>query len=332
MESSTSRHGLIQHLAILNETLLEHPAPERIASMAELVACVESRTRHRLRASREWGEKHRHVAAERAPMPFTSALMHGCVERGSDFSVGMQYLFPGLYERGLTNAANALAAIESLVFAENRLSMGEMLDAMRRDFDDGNVRAQLLAAPKWGNDDDRVDRWGRALVEMRERILDDIDCELGNPAHFVCHVVRSLHHTDGWGIGASPDGRLAGTPVCDSIGAQTGSAENGPTAVLKSVLKLDAARHYRGGYNLNLTLPGASTTPDTVRALIDGFFGEGGQELQVNCFDAATLRDARECPERHGDLIVRFAGLSARFVDLSPVEQDEVIARADAMA
>ena len=331
MESSTARHGLIQHLAILNETLLEHPEPASIGSMAELMACVENRTRARLRTSRERGGKQKYAVAERAPMPFTSALMHCCVERGSDFNVGMKYLFPGLYERGLTNAANALAAIESLVFCEQRVTIGELLEGMRHNFEGAHLREQLLAAPKWGNDDDRVDKWARALVEMRERVLDDIDREFGHPAHFVCHVVRSLHHTDGWQIAASPDGRLAGTPVCDSIGAQTGSAENGPTAILRSVLKLDAAHHYRGGYNLNLTLPSASTTPETVRALIDGFFGEGGQELQINCFDAATLRDARECPERHGDLVVRFAGLSSRFVDLSPVEQDEVIARAEAM-
>lgn len=331
MESSTSRHGMIQHLAILNETLLEHPDPESIGTMEELLACVEARTRRRLRLARERGENHRHAIAERAPMPFTSALMNGCIACGKDFNVGMPYLFPGLYERGLTNAANALAAIEQLVFKDGCLTLPGLLASMRSDFEDPAIREQLLSAPKWGNDDDRADVWAQALVSMRDRVLDDIDQEFSHPAHFVCHVVRSLHHTDGWGIAASPDGRLAGTPVCDSIGAQTGSAANGPTATLRSVLKLDAARFYRGGYNLNVALPGARTTPQTVRVLIDGFFGEGGQELQINCFDAATLREAGENPDKHGDLVVRFAGLSSRFVDLSPAEQEEVIARADAM-
>jgi len=161
-------------------------------------------------------------------------------------------------------------------------------------------------------------------------VLDGIDKQFGHPPHFVCHVVRSLHHTDGWRIAASPDGRFAWTPVADSIGAQPGTACAGPTAVLKSVLKLDAARYYRGGYNLNLTLPRSGTTPDTLRPLIETFFGAGGQELQINCFDAATLHDARKHPERYGGLVVRVAGLSARFIDLSAVEQQELIDRAEA--
>ena len=241
----------------------------------------------------------------------------------------MKYHFLGLYERGLSNAANALAAIEQLVFQELRFSLGELLDAMRSDFGTGVVREQLLAAPKWANDDSRADRWATELVELRDRVLDDVDAQLGDPPHFVCHVVRSLHYMDGMRIAASPDGRYAGTPVGDSIGAQAGTAKNGPTAILKSVLKLAAAKHYRGGYNLSLTLPKGNTTPDTLRPLIDTFFGSGGQELQINCLDARTLRSAQQHPERHGDLLVRFAGLSSRFIDLSRVEQDEVIARAD---
>ena len=331
-ESATARSGLVQHLALLNETLLEHPDPDSISDMAQLLACLEETTRRHLIESRRGGEWGKQRAAERVPTPFTSALMRGCIQRGEDLLVGMDYHLPGLYERGLTNAANALAAIEQLVFEQRSLSMAELLEAMRNDFANGTVRERLLAAPKWGNDDERADRWAVELVRMRDRVLDDIDSEFGHPPHFVCHVVRSLHHTDGRRIAASPDGRFAGTPVADSIGAQTGTARNGPTAVLKSVLKLDATRHYRGGYNLNLTLPKGSTTPQTLRPLIETFFGDGGQELQINCFDAAALRAAQREPGKHGDLVVRFAGLSARFIDLSPVEQEELIERAEAMA
>ena len=118
--------------------------------------------------------------------------------------------------------------------------------------------------------------------------------------------------------------------MADSIGAQTGTALAGPTAVLKSVLKLDAAKYYRGGYNLNLTftrVDGAS-----LKVLIETFFENGGQELQVNCFNADTLRAARAHPEQYGDLVVRVAGFSTRFVDLSSAEQAELIERAEAAA
>jgi formate C-acetyltransferase len=100
------------------------------------------------------------------------------------------------------------------------------------------------------------------------------------------------------------------------------------TAVLGDVLTVDAARHYPGGYNLNVTLPSGTSVED-IRALAEGFFGEGGQELQVNCLDAAQLRVARSHPEAHRGLVVRVAGLSARFVELSRVEQDELIRRAE---
>ena len=329
-ESSTASGGTIQHLALLNDTLLNHPDPDAVADMPQLLACLENTMSSHLRRTREGWEKQRPVAAERAPMPYTSALMRGCIRRGQDMRVGMDYHLPGLYERGVTNAANALAAIEQLVFETGELTLGEVVEAMRDDFADSRVQERLLAAPKWGNDDDRVDRYAVTLLEMRERILDALDTELGTPPHFVCHVIRSLHHVDGRRIAASPDGRNAWTPVADSIGAQAGTAAAGPTALLNSVLKLDAARYYRGGYNLNLTLTQRDATPDTVLALIAGFFAGNGQELQINCFDAAVLREARDHPERHPDLVVRFAGFSSRFIDLSALEQAELIARAEA--
>ena len=329
-ETSTSTSGTVQYLGLLNQTLLDHPDPDAIGDMAELLACLErTMADHACRAREGWARRRPHVAAN-VPTPFTSALMRGCIARGQDLLEGMAYHFPSLYERGLTNAANALAAIDTLVFQERSATMGDVVAAMGSDFADDTLRERLLAAPKWGNDDERADRWALELVAMRERVLDAVDARFGHPAHFVCHVVRSLHHVDGRRIAASPDGRRAWTPVADSIGAETGTARNGPTAVLHSVLKLDAARCYRGGYNLNLTLPKRDATPEAVLALVETFFGRGGQELQINCLDAATLRAAQHQPERYGDLVVRFTGFSFRFIDLAPAEQAELIARAHA--
>jgi len=329
-ETSTATSGTIEYLELLNQTLLDHPDPDAIDRMGELLGCLErTMADHASRAREGWSRRRPHVAAN-VPTPFTSALMRGCIARGQDLIEGMAYHFPSLYERGLTNAANALAAIDALVFRERSVTMGEVVAALRSDFAEGALRERLLAAPKWGNDDERADRWALELVAMRERVLDDIDARFGHPAHFVCHVVRSLHHVDGRRIAASPDGRRAWAPVADSIGAETGTARSGPTAVLNSVLKLDAARCYRGGYNLNLTLAKRDATPEAILALVETFFGRGGQELQVNCLDVATLRAAQQDPERHGELVVRFAGFSFRFIDLAPAEQAELIARAEA--
>ena len=330
-ESATAMAGTIQYLGFLNNMLLEHSDPDSIGGMSQLMGCLEETMSRRAFEMRKGGIQHWKRMAQSVPTPFTSALMRGCIRRGRDMLVGMDYHLPGVYERGLTNAANALATIEQVVFEEGSLSMTELIQAMKDDFQDASVRAHLLAAPRWGNNDDRADRWAVELVAMRERALNAVDAQFGGRPHVVCHVVRSLHHVDGRRIAASPDGRYAWTPVADSIGAQTGTALAGPTAVLNSVLKLDAANNYRGGYNLNLTFSRSSTTPDALLALTETFFGSGGQELQINCFDAETLRDARENPEQYGDLIVRFTGFSTRFVDLAPAEQEELIERAEAI-
>lgn len=329
-ESATARGGTIQYLELLNETILEQSESDRTQDMSGLLSDLERRMSRKAFEMRRNGIRHKQRQVAGVPTPFTSSLMHDCVRRGTDLLVGMDYHLPGTFERGLTNAANALSAIEQVVFRERAVSMSELRDQMASDFGDAKYRERLRGAPKWGNDDDRVDRWALELVKMRKRVLDEVDAHFEDGPHMSIHVVRSLHHLDGRRIGATPDGRRAMTPVADSIGAETGTAVAGPTALLKSVLKIDAARFFRGGYNLNLTLSSAQTRPEFLRSLVEAFFAEGGQELQINCFDAATLRTAQKNPQEYGDLIVRFSGFSARFVDLSVVEQEELIGRAEA--
>lgn len=324
-DSATARYGTIQHLALLNRMLFDGN-PERFGSMDDLLAEYERRLGENLRQSRRNGSQHLVRVMTERPMPFTSALMRGCVSQGRDFLVGMPYHFAGHYERQIANTANALAAIEQLVFTEHVCTLAELVASLRANHADAPLRQRLLAAPAWGTDDDRADRWALRLLTLRERVLLAIDGETGQ-RHLVCHVVRSLHHLDGKHIAASADGRFAESPVADSIGAVPGRPQPPPTALLNSVAKIDAAHFYGGGYNLNLTLPAGSSDPAYLHFLVEAFFGEGGQELQINCLDPAVLRDAQRHPERHSDLVVRFAGFSGRFVDLSRIEQDELIAR-----
>ena len=195
------------------------------------------------------------------------------------------------------------------------------------------IRQLLLNAPKWGNDDDRADKWALAWTQMRNDLLREVEAELGDRRHVSQHVVRSLHHIDGAKLGATPDGRKAGTPLADSIGAQAGTALQGPTALLNSVIKLRPSEFWQGGYNLNLTISALSASDPYLRpnllAMVEAFFAEGGQELQIGCLDADTLRDAKEHPEKYPGLLVRIAGFNALFTRLSPTEQDELISRAE---
>jgi formate C-acetyltransferase len=244
--------------------------------------------------------------------------------------VGMDYPdIYGFYLRGTTNAVNALAVVQSLADREGELQVGDLLaglDAGRED-----VLTFLGQAPKWGNDEDVADRLAIDLNMRRDRALRSVARRAGVPPFAVCHVVRSLHHVDGRRLGPTLDGRAAGTPVADSIGATAGTAAEGPTALLNSVLKLRADRWFTGIYNLNLTLPaGAAADEGILAALAGAFFTGGGQELQINVLDSHVLRDAQRNPDRHRNLVVRVAGLNARFVELSPEEQRELIGRAEA--
>ena len=344
-ESATATNGTVQVLALLNDVLLTHTDPNAITSVDELLDLLEGRMAETLPAMRRQGLAYRRRVAAEMPMPLTSALMRHGICRGQDFMVGMDYHLANLYERGLTNAVNALAAIQQVVFVERAASMTDLVAAMRANFVGAEeLRARLRAAPKWGNDDVRADRYAPLLVAMRERVLkgasiDGAPNAQRNARHIVCHVVRSLHHLDGKQIAASPDGRLAWTPVADSIGAEVGTSSTGPTGVLNSVAKLRISESYAGGTNLNLTLP-AQITGSTAAwcdpemqvnllALVETAFAQGVQELQVAVLNADLLREARVHPERHGDLLVRIAGFNARFVDLGPLEQEELIRRAE---
>jgi formate C-acetyltransferase len=170
-------------------------------------------------------------------------------------------------------------------------------------------------------------------LDRRERACADARRTHALPPLIGELVVRSLHHLVGRRTAATPDGRHAGDPLADSVGAQLGTAREGPTALLNSVCKMDAARHWAGGYNLNLTLPLTSWTDPTMRdklqSLVEVFFAQGGQELQINCVDPAMLRDAQKHPDDYPDLMVRIAGFNAFFTRLSPLEQNELIQRAE---
>jgi formate C-acetyltransferase len=268
--------------------------------------------------------------AAQAPFPFCSACCASCVETGRDLLVGMPYNdIYGVFIRGTANAVNALAAVEELIEKDARYGLADLVAGVDRR--DAAMLTAIADAPKWGNDDDRADRIGVELNARRDRALRQAAEACDAPPFAVCHVVRSLHHLDGKAIGATLDGREPNAPVGDSIGAVLGTQTAGPTALLNSVLKLDAAQWFSGIYNLNLTLPaGSQSAAAVLGALAQAFFEDGGQELQISVLDAATLRRAQQNPDRYRDLVVRVAGLNARFVELSATEQQELIRRAEA--
>jgi formate C-acetyltransferase len=177
------------------------------------------------------------------------------------------------------------------------------------------LRARVAALPKFGNDDAQVDAIAHRLSSLVYREF--LDHRPWRGGRFLCGTLMFV--TYGWfgrPVGATPDGRRAGSPVGDSAGPVQGRDRSGPTAMLRSVTELDL-RHAVGTPVVNLRLAkemlGSEAARDRVKALVRGYFELGGMQLQINVVDQATLRDAIEHPEEHGDLIVRIGGYSEYF-------------------
>jgi trans-4-hydroxy-L-proline dehydratase len=184
--------------------------------------------------------------------------------------------------------------------------------------------------PRYGNDDPDADRLLRRVFETMHGMVDGRPNTRGGE-HHLNYLSTTCHVYFGSKVGATPDGRHALTPVSDGISPVQGTDRQGPTAVLRSAARMDHARC--GGTLLNLKF-----TPEVVDGergldhivhLVRGYFGMDGHHLQFNVVTAATLRDAQAHPEKHRDLIVRVAGYSDYFCDLTKALQDEIITRTE---
>jgi len=231
------------------------------------------------------------------------------------------------------NMVDCLAAIREVVYEGEEATLAQVVAACKADFEGHEaLRQKLLAAPKHGNDDERLDDIIATVLRLRDEPMKAIcrDPRDGTPFGN-CHVVRSGAVRQGAVTPATPDGRLAGTPLASSVAASAGMERSGPTALLNSILKLDPVASWQCGYNVNLRLQRSMLAePENrakVAALLRSFFERGGQEMQINAVDTATLRAAQDRPAEHGDLVVRVAGFSEFFVRLTRDIQDDLIAR-----
>ncbi len=272
------------------------------------------------------------VHADTTPRPFLSSLVGGCVEKGVDLSEGGARYTIGAVLTGIgaADAANSLEAIRKLVFGKDHVAMRELLDALASDWNGcESLRARALATPKYGNDDEEVDALAREITDFyHNEVASDRDF-WGKP--FTSAFMGISNYIPmGAVVGATPDGRKAGEPLTEGLSPHAGTDTHGPTAAMRSVSRVNHESH-GGGTLLNIKL-----SPETLEserdlgnlaALIRGYFDLGAFHVQFNVVDAETLRDAQEHPERHGDLLVRVAGYSTRFVVLSKDVQDAIIAR-----
>jgi pyruvate formate-lyase/glycerol dehydratase family glycyl radical enzyme len=273
--------------------------------------------------------------AKYLPVPFLSMLIDDCIATGRDYhDGGTRYNTTYIQGVGLGTLTDAMTAVKYHVFDEKTLTMEALLAALRQDFagpTGERIRQSLLhRTPKYGNDDDYADD---VMVSLFDVYFDAIDGRSNTKggAYHINLLPTTVHVYFGSVIGATPDGRRAGTPLSEGVSPVQGADRHGPTAVLKSVAKMDHAR--TGGTLLNQKftpqLLHDDENLDKLVQLIRTYFRLDGHHIQFNVMDAATLRAAQANPGQYRNLIVRVAGYSDYFCDLSEVLQNEIIARTE---
>jgi pyruvate formate-lyase/glycerol dehydratase family glycyl radical enzyme len=272
------------------------------------------------------------VHADLVPSPIVSVLVPGCIESAREVTAGgARYNFTGPTAVGGANTGNSLAAIKKLVFEDKSVGASELQAALDADFVGYETLQAMLRekAPKFGNNDDYVDGIVKQLVESfadeAERYTN------GRGGRFRPGLTAVTAHVGmGKEVGATPDGRRAKTPLAGGISPYSGTDMNGPTASAASVAKVDFVRFGKGMIFNQTFSPSALETVEGLSKFVDYFlayFDLGGMHVQFNVITKEKLLEAKAKPAEYRGLVVRVAGYSAIFVNLSEEVQDQVIQR-----
>jgi len=272
---------------------------------------------------------------------FASALVDDSLQRGKTLkNGGAKFDYVSQSNIGMSVVGDSLAAIDKLIFKDKILSMVELKAALKSNFDgqDGaRIRQLCRNAPKFGNDDDFVDKIVADVFESYLELLSKHKTDRYGKGPLGCGYTMSTSNItsyvpNGFDVGATPDGRLAGKPLNEGASPCLGADREGPTAVINSVSKLPNSK-MAGGQLLNMRFsPGALAGDDNLEKF--ACFIEAGRyknifHNQFNIIDSDTLRRAKENPEEYSNLMVRVAGYCALFSTLMPEAQEAIIARTE---
>lgn len=266
--------------------------------------------------------------------PYLSCYCTTCIERGLDINRGGT-VYPSAYGAGcmgIATVADSLAAIEQVVFNEKLITLAQLRDILKADFEGfEDIHVKLLHAPKYGNNDDFVDRYAQWYVNFSARLFDEYKTLDGGPV-YVAMASNVANIPAGAEIAATPDGRKSRQPLSDASSPMREMDRKGATASLHSVAKPDYTQVACGSVVNQKYAP--SVLSDEVKisklaALIQTYFRHGGQEIQINAVSREKLRDAMEHPENYSDLVVRVSGFSAYYTSLSREIQEDILGRTE---
>ncbi len=315
------------------KTGIETGDPVNFKSFDELMSAFEKQMNYFLDIKIKGNNIIDRIFARYMPVPFLSILIDDCISNGKDYNNGgARYNTSYIQGVGLGSITDELTALKYHVFENKTVSMEGMLDAINMNFKDYEEFRNLLVdeTPKYGNDDNYADDITRQVFEIYYNAIDGRPTARGGH-HRVNLLPTTCHVYFGSVIGAMPDGRKASVPLSEGISPVQGADRNGPTAVIKSAAKIDHLR--TGGTLLNQKFTPSFLEDDQgiehVMHLIRSYFRMDGHHIQLNVVTADTLKKAKKHPEKYRDLIVRVAGYSDYFVDLTDELQDEIIRRTE---
>jgi formate C-acetyltransferase len=268
-----------------------------------------------------------------APATFLSLFIDDCITRGQDYySGGARYNTTYIQCTGLGTITDCLSTLKKHVFEDKKFTMDEILDAVATNFEGNEKMRQFIInrTPFFGNDDDYADN---IAVKVYDDLVNAIE---GHPntrggKTQLNMLSTTCHNYFGSVCGASVNGRLAKFAISDGTSPAHGADTNGPTSVIKSLGKLDQTKS--GGTLLNVRfVPSLLKRDEDLKklvSLIRAYFNMGGHHIQFNIVDTQTLLDAQKQPENYKDLLVRVAGYSDYFNDMTEQLQNEIIARTE---
>lgn len=310
--------------------------PATFASFDALMEALNAQMRYFLNVKIRGNNLIERLYATYMPAPFLSLVIDDCIKKARDYNAGgARYNTTYIQGVGIGSITDMLSAIKLHIFDKHTLTIERLLHALKHDFAEQESIRLLLhnKTPRYGNDNDYADN---LMVRVFNMFHDEVNGRATprGATYRINMLPTTCHIYFGSVVGATPDGRKAGTPLSEGISPVQGTDRLGPTAVIKSASKMDHLR--TGGTLLNQkfspSVLAGQEGLEKITALIRAYFKLDGHHIQFNVIDAATLRKAQQHPLDYKNLIVRVAGYSDYFNNLSHALQEEIIARTEHQA
>jgi len=306
--------------------------PEKMRCISDILDAFRTQLAYGLRLDRQKHTRCDQIWRAMKPFSYESLFGTDCVKNAASLDTdGSRYRHYTVEFMGIATLADSLYALNRLVFEENKYTLTEFLEILKNDWRGfGDLAAYIRNNyPKFGNDDDEVDKFAVCIGNMLTEEIDKLKPLYNGRRAYASFYSMMWHRHLGADVGATPDGRYAGTPFSENLSGTYGTEKNGPLAALNSAAKLPLNRTPSGCNNIKFQKSSVRGEENRLkmRACVEGYLQKGGHQIMITVSDPEELLKAKENPAEYQNLMVRVFGFSDYFISLWPDQQDEIIAR-----